>query len=139
MHSDLITFIQKCESCQKLKNPTGHLRIRAPYIARPNPTKPWDVISTDVMQLSESNEGNKWVLIFVDTFSRFIEAVPLSTVNGFTVGETLVHQIICRHGCPSFLICDNAPTMFTENFQSYANSWASEQLQSQHIIQKQTE
>ena len=30
------------------------------------------------------------------------------TVNGITVGETLVHQIVCRHGCPSTLICDNA-------------------------------
>ena len=45
---------------------------------------------------------------FVDTFSRFIEAVPLSAVNGFTVGETLVHQIVCRHGCPSTLICNDA-------------------------------
>ena len=108
MHSDLITLIQKCECCQKLKIPTSHLRIRAPYIARPNPTKPWNVVSTDIIQLSESKDGNKWVLIFVDTFSRFIEAVPLSAVNGFSVGETLVHQIICRHGCPSTLICDNA-------------------------------
>ena len=108
MHTDLVRFVRKCESCQKLKNPVGHLRIQAPYIARPNPTKPWDVVSTDVMQLSESSSGNKWVLIFVDTFSRFIEAVPLNTVNGITVGETLVHQIVCRHGCPSTLICDNA-------------------------------
>ena len=60
------------------------------------------------MQLSESSSGNKWVLIFVDTFSRFMEDVPLNTVNGITVGETLVHQIVCRHGCPSTLICDNA-------------------------------
>ena len=56
LNSDLITFIQKfkCECCHKLQ---------APYIARPNRTKPWDVISTDAMQLSESDEGNKWVLI----------------------------------------------------------------------------
>ena len=108
MHADLMKFIQKCESCQKLKNPVGHLRVNTPYLARPNPTKPWDVISTDVMHLSESNSGNTWILIFVDTFSCFIEAVPLASVNGHSVGETLVHQIVCRHGCPSTLICDNA-------------------------------
>jgi len=60
------------------------------------------------MQLCETVSGNKWVLIIVDTFSRWIEAVALSQVNGISVSETLVHQVICRHGCPSTLICDNA-------------------------------
>ena len=108
MHTDLMRFIQKCEKCQKLKNPVGHLRIKTPYLSRPNSTKPWDVVSTDVMQLCETVSGNKWVLIIVDTFSRWIEAVALSQVNGISVSETLVHQVICRHGCPSTLICDNA-------------------------------
>ena len=52
MHADLMKFIQKCESCQKLKNPVGHLRVNTPYLARPNPTKPWGVISTDVRYAS---------------------------------------------------------------------------------------
>ena len=62
--------------------------------------KPWDVISTDVLQLPTTTNLNKYVLIFVDNFSRYIEAKPLPAVNGETVSNTLVKQIICRHGCP---------------------------------------
>ena len=70
--------------------------------------KPWDVVSTDVLQLPTTTNLNKYVLIFVDIFSRYIEAKPLPAVNGKTVSNTLVKQIICRHGCPTTLICDNA-------------------------------
>ena len=108
MYSDLLEFIRKCDHCQRKKNPTGHLRIKTPYVARPNPVKPWDVLSTDVMQLPLSRNAFKWVLIVVDNFSRYIEAVPLNTVNGQSVGNMLMTHIICKHGCPSVLICDNA-------------------------------
>ena len=70
--------------------------------------KPWDVVSTDVLQLPTTTNLNKYVLIFVDNFSRYIEAKPLPGINGETVSNTLVQQIICRHGCPTTLICDNA-------------------------------
>ena len=85
-------LIQKCEVCQKLKNPVGHLRTKTTYLSRPSSTKPWAVVSTDVMQLCESVSRNKW-----------IEAVALSQVNGFSVGETLVSQVIYRHRCFSTL------------------------------------
>ena len=60
------------------------------------------------MQLPLSHNAFKWVLIVVDNFSRYIEAVPLNTVNGQSVGNMLMTHIICKHGCPSVLICDNA-------------------------------
>ena len=69
---------------------------------------PWDIVSTDVLQLPTTTNLNKYVLIFVDNFSRYIEAKPLPAINGETVSNTLVKQIICRHGCPTTLICDNA-------------------------------
>ena len=90
-----------------MKNPTGHLRVKAPYLARPIPIKPWDVIS-DVLQLPISSSLNKFVLIFVDNFSRYIEAEPLPAVNGEIVSNTLIKNISCRHECPTTLICDNA-------------------------------
>ena len=51
---------------------------------------------------------NKYILIFVDNFFRYIEAEPLTAVNGEIVSNTLVKKIVCRHSCPSTLICDNA-------------------------------
>jgi hypothetical protein len=108
MYTDLINYIHKCDSCQKLKNPVGKQRIRPATLARPVPHKPWDVVSTDVLHLPESANSFKYVILFVDTFSRNIEALPLIAVNGQSVSDVLVREIICRHGCPLELICDNA-------------------------------
>jgi hypothetical protein len=44
----------------------------------------------------------------VDTFSRNIEAQPLVAVNGQNVSDVLIKEVVCRHGCPLELICDNA-------------------------------
>ena len=110
MYSDLIKFIQKCEICQKLKNPVGHLRIRPSSLSRPIPTKPWDVISTDVLHLPESANSFKYIIIFVDNFSRNIEAQPLIAVNGQAVSDVLIiiKEVVCRHGCPLEILCDHA-------------------------------
>jgi len=73
------------------------------------PHKPWDVVATDVLHLPESSNSFKYVIIFVDTFSRNLEAQPMIAVNGQSVSEILIKEVICRHGCPLELICDNAP------------------------------
>ena len=31
----------------------------------------------------------------------------MESVNGQTVGQVLIQQIVCRHGYPTTLICDN--------------------------------
>ena len=108
MSTDLIEFIPKCDSCQGLKNPVGHLRIRPSTLARPIPLKPWDVIATDVFYLPESANFFKYIILFVDTFSRLVGAVPLIAVNGENVSDVLIEEVVCRHGCPVEMICDNA-------------------------------
>ena len=137
MHTHLVNFINEFESCQRLKNPTGHLRVRPPDLARPNPTKPWDVISTDVMHLNESAGKHKWVLIMVDNFSKYIEAIAMESVNGQTAGQVLIQQIVCRHGCPTTLICDNATYYVAGKFPKFVKLWELKQHQLQLITQKQ--
>ena len=60
------------------------------------------------MHLNESAGKHKWILIMVDNFSRYIEAIAMESGNGQTVGQVLIQQIVLRHGCPTALICDNA-------------------------------
>ena len=121
MFSDLTEFISKCESCQRKKNPIGHLRIRPSTLSRPVPSKPWDIISSDVFHLPLSNKLNQWILLFCDTFSKFVEATPLSTVNGIIASECLMKSVVLKHGCPSQLITDNASYYVHRNFPKLCN------------------
>jgi hypothetical protein len=108
MFHSLALFIKSCESCQKLKNPIGHLRIRPSTLPRPIPSRPWECVVSDVFHLPLSSSFNQWVLIFCCAYSKWIEATPLSTVNGHIVSEIFLKEIICRHGTPTYLLCDNA-------------------------------
>ena len=116
MFSDLTDFISKCEVCQRKKNPVGHLRIRPSTLSRPVPTKPWEIVCSDVFHLPLSENLNQWILIFCDTFSKFVEATPLTIVNGIIAAECFMKTVVCTHGCPSQLITDNASYYVHGNF-----------------------
>ena len=121
MFSDLTEFISKCDICQRKKNPVGHLRIRPSTLSRPVPTKPWEIVCSDVFHLPLSENLNQWVLIFCDTFSKFVEATPLITVNGILAAECLMKTVVLKHGCPVQLITDNASYYVKGNFPQLCN------------------
>ena len=70
--------------------------------------RPWQIISTDVLHLPASNTAKKYIVIFVDLFTRYPEAFAMLHANGTTLGKHLIKHITCRHGCPSQILCDNA-------------------------------
>ena len=60
------------------------------------------------LHLPASSTRKRYILIFVDLFTRYPEAFALLYVNGTALGNHLVNDIVCRHGCPSQILCDNA-------------------------------
>jgi len=44
--------------------------------------------------------GNKYLLIMVDYFTKWVEAFPLKNIRARTVAETFLNQIVSRHGVP---------------------------------------
>jgi len=108
MFNDIVEFVTTCESCQVTKPPAPPTQMQVQYLQRPQPTRPWQIISTDVLHLPTSNASKKYVVIFVDLFTRYPEAFAMLYANGTTLGKHLIKNIICRHGCPSQILCDNA-------------------------------
>ena len=123
MFSKLTEFISKCDECQRKKNPVGHLRIRPSTLSRPIPTKPWEVVCSDVVHLPLSENLNQWVMIVCDTFSKFVEATPLIIVNGILASECLMKTVVFTHGCPIQIITDNASYRVQGNFPKLCEFW----------------
>jgi hypothetical protein len=101
----IVEFINTCELCQKMKDPPAR-RTRVPYLTRPQPSRPWEVASMDVMHLPSANKF-RYVLIIVDLFTRWPEAFSLHTVNGSAL-ITCLMKVMTRHGFVKQLLCDNA-------------------------------
>ncbi len=61
----------------------------------------WEV---DIVRpLSITREGNRYIIVAMDYFSRWPEARPLKAINADTVATFLYEKIICRFGVSRIL------------------------------------
>jgi len=44
--------------------------------------------------------GNKYLLVIVDCFTKWVEVFPLKNIRAKTVSEIFLNQVISRHGVP---------------------------------------
>ena len=80
------------------------------------PAYPWQKIGTDLFML----DGTTY-LIAVDYFSRYPEAVKLTTVTSQRVIEAL-KSIFSRYGIPEEIMSDNGPHYASQQFTDFARS-----------------
>ena len=56
--------------------------------------------------LPKTRNGNKYILTIEDSFSRFVQAIPIKTKEAIHVAEALVEHHICVFGCPLEILSD---------------------------------
>ncbi|KAL0206364.1 hypothetical protein P9112_001671 [Eukaryota sp. TZLM1-RC] len=98
---------EKYPSCQKPKPvpklhipPTGSLWADRPF-ARANA----DVIGP----LPEDQKGYKYILVFIESFSRFTIIVPLKELNANLTADALIRKVCAIFGIPFQIHSDNGP------------------------------
>ena len=68
----------------------------------------------DVLQLPVTSSGNKYVVVFLDYMTKWVEAFPTSDQQAPTIASLLVEHIICRHGVPEELLSDRGSNFLSE-------------------------
>ena len=102
MYSDVAKYIATCEVCQRVKNSR----------AQPPPLSPMPVVGIfkrwhmDFLSLKLTPDGYKYVLLVVDSSSKWCEAFPTKNQEAETVAKLLYENIITRFGCPDELLSD---------------------------------
>ena len=61
--------------------------------------------------------GNKFAVVAIEYFTRWIEAKPLATITSETVKKFFWQNIICRFGVPRTLTIDNGKQFDSDNFK----------------------
>ena len=112
MYKDISNWVAACLNCRKHKdNQPLQNGLLLPIIA----TRPFEVVGIDIVgPLHVSANGNRYILVCVDHFTSWVEAIPMKTITAREVIEKFVHIIISRHGCPEKLISDQG-TQFTSS------------------------
>jgi transposase InsO family protein len=108
-------YVRQCHECQKVKGE------RAKYLARPMslPDGPWTHVAIDhIGPFPMTNGGYKYILVIVDRFTRYAEAVPCADESAATTANIFIDHIICRYGFPLVLLSDRGSgftsILFTE-------------------------
>ena len=103
-------WLRRCLKCQARK--TSRQTVRWPTFPIPLPNSPGVAVSVDYFgPLWITGQGNSYILLFADRYSRRADMFAVTTAE-FTAEGTaniLVNRFILLWGCPSTLLSDNGP------------------------------
>ena len=103
-----------CITCQKLQPCRERVSARIGAIRQ----RPFTCYSFDCITLTEpSEQGHRYILVVIDSFSRAVELFPMVRATAETVAEHL-HDVFCRWGRPHEVRCDNAKSFLSATVSS---------------------
>ncbi|CAH8658130.1 unnamed protein product [Dicrocoelium dendriticum] len=104
IHADVTKFCNECDICTSVKSPATV--PRAPLMPMVT-TAPGQRIGVDLMgPLPITANGNRHILVLVDYFTKWCEAVPIKQPDAATVASAFVNEWVARYGAPLSLHSD---------------------------------
>ena len=112
MEEDLRQFVKGCDKCQKQKQDQ---QDQAPGSSRIE-SIPFHHIAMDIIgPLPVTISGNRYIIVIVDLFTKWIEAGALQEANALSIADFLHREIICRYKTPRQITTDRG-TEFINGF-----------------------
>ena len=112
MRTDIEEYIASCAPCQRRKTPRRPVAGRMIPIAE---DRPFGTLALDfVGPLPATHDGNIYVLVATDHFTKWVEAFPTQAADAETVARVLVNEIFSRHGAPARMLSDRGQAFLSE-------------------------
>jgi transposase InsO family protein len=107
-------FIKTCEKCQLAKQ-SGNMRSSIEEMKSIPICNLFYCVAMDTFgPLPETINGNKYVLVAIDHYSKWCEARPIKEPNACTVVKFLEDEIICEYGVPKYILTNNGSEWMKE-------------------------
>ncbi len=111
MRKDIGTFCSRCLVCASRK---GTRQTFKPPLQSIPVGGPFHRVGVGVLRLPLTVHGNKYVLVIMDYFTKWVEAFPMCDQKTIAITKLFVEHIICRHGIPEQLISDRGTNFLSE-------------------------
>ena len=113
MKDDVINYCRTCDKCSAKKSSAAPKAPMCHFVVG----EPMEKISLDILgPLPTSNNGNKYILVLVDGFTKWTEAYALKNQEARTIADTFVNQFICRFGTPLQIVTDQGSNFMSQLF-----------------------
>ena len=108
---DIVNHIKHCLTCQQTKHPAGNPCYPLQNINSSNFN---DLVQFDHLKLCKTESGNTGLLVIIDHFTKFAEAIPCAhdEYDAQTTAKIILNKWFARHGTPARMQSYNA-TNFT--------------------------
>ena len=104
-----------CMACATRKNPVTKIKVPlVPIMA----SKPMEMVGVDVVgPLPTTEDQNKYIVVFVCLFTRWVEAYAVPSQKSAVVARLFVERFVTTHGTPKKLLSDKGPNFTSELFR----------------------
>ena len=109
---DVKHIIQCCDICQKESGPPKthrHSLVDWKF------SYPFHHIGLDFFGPFPISNGNRFILVIGDHFTKWYEAIPPPDQQASTTADALLEHRICRFGCPN--------SIHTDQGRSFESAW----------------
>uniref|UniRef100_A0A3Q0R2N1 Integrase catalytic domain-containing protein n=1 Tax=Amphilophus citrinellus TaxID=61819 RepID=A0A3Q0R2N1_AMPCI len=103
MTRDITKFCAECLPCQTRSSPTPHERAPLQPIQA---ERPFQKVAADITELPVTSHGNRYVLVIMDYFTRYVNFFPLKDQRATTVAKCIFEDYIRQHGLPESIHTD---------------------------------
>lgn len=111
---DVEDWCRSCEICISKKGPIG--KGKSPMQIY-NVGNPFQRVQMDILgPLPTTSSGNRYLIVIVDCFTKWVEAFPLKNIRARTVAGIFVNQFISRYGVPAEIHTDQGRNFESELF-----------------------
>ena len=112
--NDVKTWCKQCDLCNSRKGPKR--REKAPLQIY-QVGSPMERIAVDVLgPLPKTRNGNKYLLICMDYFTKWPEVYPIANQETDTIAKVLVEEFVCRFGAPLHIHSDQGRNFCSKVF-----------------------
>ena len=104
MSADVAGHLAECHECTfSKKGSRQHGATQPPEVG----LYPFELLVADILSMRETEDGYTKVLIFADSMTRWVEAIPLKKdPTSAEVLDIFMNIIVCRHGVPRSIRSD---------------------------------
>ena len=96
LRADVRSWVRKCCACARRKPPPKKRRSK---VRQYRVGAPIERVAIDVLgPLTETEGGNRYVLVIGDYFTKWMEAHPMPNQEATTVADVFVREFCCRFG-----------------------------------------
>jgi len=115
MEQHVRNFVSRCPICQKNSDRDDKINIK-PFTSIT--LKPMQRLSIDTIgPLPVDSKGHKYIIVMIDTFTRYLLTYPARTLEAKECAEIL-SQHICRYGVPDEILTDNGKQFVNSHLQT---------------------